>query len=143
MEHEKKALELFHDRCNCAQSVLAASVDEETLSRTQAFGAAALFGGGLCRTGRTCGAVTGALMAIGLKHGPRSSGEPERDRQALYERGQRFLAEFELSHGSLDCRELTGCDLRTPEGQARYREGLHEQLCSKLVADAARMVAEA
>ena len=27
------------------------------------------FGGGMARLGETCGAVSGALMAIGLKHG--------------------------------------------------------------------------
>jgi hypothetical protein len=54
---------------------------------------------------------------------------------------------FRKAHGSILCRELTGCSLDTEAGQRSFKErGLHQNLCTKLVAFAAeeveRMTAE-
>ena len=39
--------------------------------------------------------------------------------------------------------ELTGCDMRTPEGQARFKDcDLHHTLCRKLVASAVELLEE-
>lgn len=63
MSVAEKAVAL-HETCNCAQSVLCAlgaytELDEEAAKRI-----AKCFGQGM-RCGEVCGAVTGALMAIG------------------------------------------------------------------------------
>ena len=74
---------------------------------------ATVFGGGMARTGEVCGAVTGALMCIGIKHGRE---EPEQSDDEAYALTRRFLRGFRDEMGSLQCRELTGMDLSTPEG---------------------------
>ena len=65
---EQKALELFSNAYNCAQSVLGVFCEDGELDRDIALKLANGFGGGL-RCGEVCGAVTGAVMAIGLKCG--------------------------------------------------------------------------
>jgi C_GCAxxG_C_C family probable redox protein len=76
------------------------------------------FAGGMARTGGVCGAVVGALMCIGIKHGRDEVGQPEDKAQAL---SGEFLRAFREEMGSLYCRELTGIDLSTPEGLQAFR----------------------
>ena len=68
MDREKIALENFNQGLNCAQSVFCVFAQEGGLSREKALLVASCFGGGM-RCGEVCGAVTGALMAIGLNFG--------------------------------------------------------------------------
>jgi C_GCAxxG_C_C family probable redox protein len=125
---------------NCAQAVftsLAAGLglDEETAAKV-----ASAFGGGLARTGATCGAVTGAFMAIGLARGssrPEESGLKERS----YEIAREFTRRFTERNGTVLCRELIGCEILTPEGLARARaEGLFDTVCAKVVRDAVEIL---
>jgi C_GCAxxG_C_C family probable redox protein len=74
---------------------------------------ATAFGGGMGGTGAVCGAVAGAAMAIGIKHGREEATEP---RDHAYELFQEFRRRFEGEMGHICCRELTGIDLSTPEG---------------------------
>ena len=76
------------------------------------------FAGGMARTGEVCGAVVGALMCIGIKHGRDEVGQPEDKAQGL---SGEFLRRFRDEMGSIQCRELTGIDLSTPEGLAQFR----------------------
>ncbi len=79
---------------------------------------ATVFGGGMARTGEVCGAVIGALMCIGIKHGRE---EPTQSDAEGYTLTQQFLRRFRDEMGSIQCRELTGMDLSTPDGLQRYR----------------------
>jgi C_GCAxxG_C_C family probable redox protein len=74
---------------------------------------ATAFGGGMGGLGSVCGAVTGALMAIGLVHGRE---EPWQSRDQAYALAQQVYRGFQEEMGSVFCRELTGIDLTTPEG---------------------------
>src|SRR4030042_3090377 len=76
------------------------------------------FAGGMARSGEVCGAVVGALMCIGIKHGRDEVGRPEDKAHGL---AGDFLRAFREEMGSIECRELTGIDLSTPEGLARFR----------------------
>jgi C_GCAxxG_C_C family probable redox protein len=140
MSKVEKAVALF-ENFNCAQSVFAACGAGEGLSEQTCLVVAGPFGGGMGRMGETCGAVTGALMALGVRHGQGMATDPAHARGPLYERAAALAAAFRERHGSLACRELTGCDLRTPEGQAKFSAGdLHHKLCNKLVASAVELV---
>ena len=75
------------------------------------------FAGGMARTGEVCGAVVGALMAIGVKHGRDEVGQSEDVVQSL---SGDLLRAFREEMGSLYCRELTGFDLSTPEGLKQF-----------------------
>ena len=64
LRSENARLNMVESKMNCAQSVLTAFSDELGLDRNTALRLARGFGGGMGRTGKTCGAVTGAYMVI-------------------------------------------------------------------------------
>ncbi|NOY97658.1 MAG: C_GCAxxG_C_C family protein, partial [Chloroflexi bacterium] len=109
------------------------------LSEESAIKIAAAFGGGMARQGEVCGAVSGALMALGLKYGHAS---PE-NRDEVNGIGGTFMRRFEERNGSILCRELLGCAIDTPEGLQQARErGVFAAVCPKAVRVAAQLVAE-
>ena len=67
MSHTDLALSRFSEGFSCSQSVLAAFAPELGLDADAALRVSAAFGGGMGRLGDTCGAVTGALMVLGLR----------------------------------------------------------------------------
>jgi len=134
-------VELFSQDYNCAQSVYAACATGEGLSEARRLALAAPFGGGVARQGEICGALTGALLALGEAEGAAMAADPVAGRNALYERARQMTAAFREAHGAILCRELTGCALDTETGRSSFKErGLHQNLCTKLVAFAAEQV---
>ena len=92
------------------------------------------------RTGLTCGALSGAALAIGLMRGRRTSDD---SRQPSYDAAQHIAVEFVRQMGSGLCRELTGFDLRDPESYKRFREsGVHDKVCVPAVMLASRLAVE-
>jgi C_GCAxxG_C_C family probable redox protein len=142
MSNVDKATSLF-ERFNCAQSVFAACGPDDGLSERMCLILAGPFGGGMGRMGEACGALTGALLALGLRHGQEMATDPAQARGPLYERAAVLATAFRERNGGLTCRELTGCDLRTPEGREAFKtRDLHHTLCRKLVAGAVELVEE-
>ena len=112
------------------------------LERDLALRVAGAFGGGMARMGETCGAVTGALMVIGLKHGM-TQAKDEEARDKTYKLAQELATRFKDRHRSIICRELLGYDLSSPEGRkAAHDKGLFSTLCPELVRDAAEIAEE-
>ena len=86
---------------------------EKDLNPKIAFG----FAGGIGNTGSVCGAVAGAVMAIGLRMGAAETMEEGmRNLRVVQEFRRRFEAEME----TVTCRDLTGADLSTDEGIEQY-----------------------
>jgi C_GCAxxG_C_C family probable redox protein len=132
---------LFREGCSCSQAILTAFADSAGMDRESALRVASGFGGGMARLGRTCGAVTGGIMALGLKHGAEVAGSEEA-KVRFYERVRRFVSEFEAGHGSSECRTLLGVDIGTSEGMSRAREQkLFATQCAGYVRTAAEVLA--
>lgn len=94
----------------------------------------------MARTGETCGAVTGALMVIGLKHAKMRRDDDD-SRELSYALAQEFMDAFRVKNGSLLCRELLGVDVSTPEGMAVVREkNLFATVCPCFVQEAAELL---
>jgi len=90
------------------------------------------FGGGIGRCGSVCGALTGSIIAIGIKYG--TNGPLAKKRSKAYEVAKRLNREFEVQNGSGYCRELTGCDLASPEGVEKARKTkVFEEKCLDIV----------
>jgi C_GCAxxG_C_C family probable redox protein len=135
MSASERASTAFKEGFNCAQAVFATVAPELGLDAETAARAASAFGGGLARTGSTCGAVSGALMAIGLALG---SGRPadKEAKEKAYTLAREFIERFRALHESIVCSELLGCDMGTAEGRERAKGlRLNDSICSKLVAD--------
>jgi len=130
---------LMHEGYNCAQSVLVPHGPALGLDRATCLRLAAPFGGGMGRAGETCGALTGALMVLGLAHGVPSPLSEDKDRG--YAPARQFIERFRQAHGSLLCRDLAGVDLSTPDGLQAFRDrGLHDNLCPRYVRTACRLL---
>ena len=94
----------------------------------------------MARTGETCGAITGSLMVIGLKHA-KTRKDDDDSRELAYALAQELMDAFRERNGSLLCRDLLGVDVSTPEGIAVVREkDLFRTLCPKFVRDAAEII---
>ena len=138
----EQAVKHFEDGYLCSQSVFMAYAEELGIDPQIAARTAAPFGAGIAYMGRTCGAVTGALMVLGVRYG-HDDPEDEEAKERLFEKTHAFLSAFEAEHGALVCRELLGWDLSTKEGLAMARqENLFETACPGFVEDAARLVGE-
>ena len=103
----------FSTGLSCSQAVFASLAPQLGLTEEQALKIASPFGGGLARRGMVCGAVSGALMAVGLKLG---STTPEGKAES-YRIANDFLKQFEERHPSLLCRDLIGYDLSDPDAR--------------------------
>jgi C_GCAxxG_C_C family probable redox protein len=135
------AVSRFADGFNCSQAVLSTYADDLGLDEETALRIAAGFGGGMGRMGETCGAVTGAMMVLGLKFGNTSPSREAKDQ--MYARIREFAERFKTRNGSLACRDLLGCDISTAEGhKAAAERGLFTTVCPKLVRDAAEILEE-
>lgn len=136
------ALDLFHSGYNCAQSVLLAFGDMYGYDRKILEALSQGFGGGMGRMQRTCGAVTGAFMAIGLFADMKiqdDSERQERTRELIRDFHSRFLSEHRYS----ECIELIGYDVNTPEGQEKFSQPERkERICDPCVASAVNILNE-
>ncbi len=140
MSGEEKAVEIFKEEFNCAQAVLAAFSNKYGMNENDAKKIACGFGAGCARQSMTCGAVSGAYMAISLKYG-RTEKEDIAARDNTYEKTQEFTEKFKSLHGSVNCTDLLGCNLGTPEGNATFMEKeFYKKKCLYYVRDACRIL---
>ena len=141
-ENADKAEAMFRSGFNCAQSVLACCGGPRGVPRELAIRLAGPLGGGIGATGKTCGAVTGALMALGLKAVSPDPKDGEA-KQKVYALTREFLRQFRERNGHTDCRDLVGIDLSTPEGRRQFKEAnLTVTICVPLIRSAAEIVEE-
>ncbi len=92
--------------------------------------------------GEVCGALSGAVMALGLKYGRGQPQEPGAAPEA-YAPVQRLYRRFNEEMGSPLCRQLTGFDLSTTEGYQQFRNSeVRLTVCPKAVGTAARVAVE-
>lgn len=128
------AVQKFLAGYNCAQSVLYAFSEDLHLDADMALRLACGFGSGMARKQEVCGALTGGIIAIGLRQG-RGQGQDKTLTEDAYHKVRELLARFEAVHGSCRCRDLLqGCDLNTPEGQQTFgRNDLLHNTCQHCV----------
>jgi C_GCAxxG_C_C family probable redox protein len=140
MGNIEDAVSNFEAGFSCSQSIAAAFGPEMGLERTLALRVAAGLGGGLASSGQTCGAVSGALLIIGLKYG-RIEADDEEAKEKTYRLGGEFLERFGSHAGSTVCRELLGYDVSDPEQKQLAKEKeLFTSVCPRLVRDAAEIL---
>lgn len=136
-----KAVEIFNQGFSCSQAVLVSYCEKFGLDRDTALKISTGFGGGM-HLGQTCGAVTGAIMAIGLKFG-RYRSEDRPAKITTYEYVEKFAQKFKARHGSLACKDLIGCDITTTEGMQHAKDNdLFKTVCVDLVKTATEILDE-
>jgi C_GCAxxG_C_C family probable redox protein len=133
----------FGSGFSCSQSVFSALAERWDIDPGVSLRVAAGFGGGMGRSAKTCGCVTGAIMAIGMAQRSVSPEENRAEKEKTYELVREFMRRFEARHGSTVCAELLGCDISTGDGLAKARqEGLFQSRCPELVRSAVEVFEE-
>ena len=95
------------------------------------------FCSGLARTGGPCGALNGGILGLNLLTGRSKPGAPVDRNYALV---RALIDQFESKFGSTHCKQLTGVDLGTAEGQAKFREKNQIVNCLTYAEEVTRMV---
>ena len=133
----RRSVELFGAGYFCAESVLLA-VAESRGARSEVIPRIAT---GLCsglgRSGGLCGAISGAILALGLAAGRDGPDEPV---DPVYRLVLEVLNGFESRFGGTTCAGLTRCDLATEEGQRRFLETGQRERCAEYVGAATALV---
>jgi len=135
-----KAVNYFKQGFNCCQSILLTFGNSYGITSDTAIKIGSPFGGGMARTGETCGAVTGALMIIGVKYG-KSEHPDEKADKITYEKSRQFLDEFNSANKTVICRDLIHADISTPEGlKMAQDQGIIKDICPAMVKSAAEIL---
>ena len=141
-EIEEKAIHSFYNGMNCAQSVLTAYADHLKFDPEMALSVSAGFGGGIGKMQKTCGAVTGSFMVLGISNSKKHV-ENIDARNATNEMIQKFTVDFTALHGSLDCKALLNCDFKTEVGEKQFKDlNLKKNICSKCISDSIKLIEE-
>lgn len=142
MDAIENAVQMFEEGHSCSQAILASFAPRYDLDRVTALKLAGPFGGGLGRQGLNCGAISGALMVIGL-HGGRTDPEDDETRDRNDALVVEFMDRYRNQHGAIMCNELTGVDMSNPVARAVGKEdGVYDRVCPNLVRFAATLVQE-
>jgi len=142
MKKTDMALASFKSGFTCSSAVFSAFSDELGLDGKTAKKIACGFGAGISKSGNICGAVSGAIMVIGLRYGKTRVGDDAATDQTRLLVSE-FLEEFTQRHGSVNCTELLGYNLgNASEYQNAREKKLFVTKCPELVRDAAAILEE-
>lgn len=128
------ASQYFDEGFNCAESVSLALSRCVNLPCECIPKIATGFGAGM-RTGSICGAVSGAILAFGLKYGRMNPSETER-RDHVNRMVTEFMEKFKREHKTIVCQELLGINPSTEEGKKKYEEENMHKKCKEYVTTA-------
>ncbi len=139
-EASEKAVQCFTDGFSCSQAVLSSCCERFGLDKELAYKVAGAFGGGMGHIDGACGAVTGALMLIGLKYGKYKKEDAE-SKDRTYAAVKRYVDAFKAKYGSIDCTDLIKFDISVQSGLLKAREaGVFKSVCPGLVKESVELV---
>ena len=100
-----EAAATFAGEFACSQAVCSAFAEDFGIEKETALRLSCALGGGMSHTGNACGAVTGALMVIGMKYGMTKAGDREAKKKT-YTVANEFITEFLRRNHSINCTEI-------------------------------------
>lgn len=137
----EKAKELFSLGYNCAQSVSAVFASDYGIAQHEILKMSCGFGGGM-RNSEVCGAVSGAIMVIGMKYGNGTENSSE-TKGICYQKTVEFTNAFHNKNKSIICRELLGLDIFEGDGMEKAKEAnLFQTVCVDMIVDAVNLLEE-
>ena len=139
MNYVDKAESYFNNNFNCCQAVFTTFATELGVDEELALKIATQFGGG-ARKGEMCGAVSGALMVLGLKYGHYHAQDNEEKTRA-YRIAEDFMERFVAEKGTVVCRELLGYDVSKESDKIKIKElDLFKTVCPEMIRCATAIV---
>lgn len=97
------------------------------------------FGAEIGRKELICGALTGAVMVIGMKFG-RTDPKDSVSEVKVYEKCRQFWNRFEKEFGNVNCYSLTGVNFDNPEERQQWLVADGMKKCADIVEKSARML---
>jgi C_GCAxxG_C_C family probable redox protein len=142
MSSSDKAVTLMKNGFLCSQSVFAILGEELGIERKLVLKLATGLGAGIACQGDICGAVSGAILAIGLKHGNHEVSDVD-SRNKIFFLAQELIQRIKSKHGCYTCKGLTGIDFTRPEETKLAQEsGIMEKVCFNVIKDTVLIVEE-
>ena len=139
VNHVEKAEKYYSNNFNCSQAVFTTFATELGIDEELALKIATQFGGG-ARKGEMCGAVSGALMVLGLKYGHCHSDNKE-EKSRAYQISEEFMNRFIAEKRTVVCRELLGYDITKKENMEKIKElNLFKTICPEMIRCATAIV---
>lgn len=136
-EAEKRFIEGYA----CSQAVFSTYCDEYDIDPKIALSLSSGLGGGICM-GKTCGAVTGAILMIGLALGGKNS-ETSEGRRKIKESVIEFTNRFKEFNSTTECKDLLSLDISTPKGmKTAIEKNLFKTVCPKFIKDSSKILEE-
>jgi len=134
MTKADKAKELLLKGYNCAQATFGAFAEDFGLDINVAMTLSAGLGGGIGRLRETCGAVTGATLAVSLAMGSFDLNNPDA-KTRVYREIRKVVEIFEKETGTIVCADMLGVARRGDDEnpQARTAEYYQKRPCADLV----------
>ena len=140
MSKVQRSVEKFQSGKNCSQSIFSTYGPDYGLSQADCMRISSGFGGGM-RKAEVCGAVTGAIMTLGLQLDLED--HTDASKESVNDKVLEFESKFEHQCGSLICRELVGFDISTDQGrQEASSKGAFTSVCPELVRVSAEILEE-
>ncbi len=125
---------------SCSQSMVMGYADQFNLSQDTAARLASGFAGGLAQ-GKTCGAVTGAIMVVGLKYGPKSLKDAY-GKDHCYQVTQEFCHRFKILRKTIECFDILKMNKIDPGNPDTMKNLRGTGLCAHIVTDAQEILDE-
>jgi len=140
MTRADEAVTLFQQGFSCSQAVLAVFAEDFGLDRELAFRISQGFGAGIAYTDDICGAVSGAIIVIGLRYG-RIKADDIEAKEKTYAVIFEFIQEFKKRNSSVTCTGLLGYNLSNMEQVTEVKKGkVVMARCPAFVRDAVEIV---
>ena len=145
---QEKAIRYFCDRpsnfpegrpYNCCESILLALKDHLGVESDIIPKIGTGIGAGVSLNGLLCGTISSVAIAIGIKYGRTNA---EQNPQPIWRMVDKYVAEFKDRFGHVNCRQLTGLDLKTKEGLKEYFEKVHDYACAARIRFAVKKALE-
>ena len=141
MIEESMIREKFIKGYDCSQVVLSYFAERLGITEEMANKVSACFGGGMMH-GDTCGAFTGAIMAVGLKYG-HCEVEHMGQKDIMNAKRAEFLQKFQEKYAVCNCKGLLKHDIsKLEEMQKILDEGLLFDFCPEVVKDSITILKE-
>jgi len=113
---------------NCCESVILALSEYLGINSDLIPKIATVIGAGVSLNGLLCGSVSGVALAIGAKYGRTTK---EESPEPAWKMMDEYITVFKDKFGHLNCRQLTGLNLKTQEGLKEYFTRVHDFECTE------------
>ena len=130
----KRSLKYYNNpeggKLNCCESTLLALCNYMGIENSSIPAIATPFGGGIGGCGRSCGCVTGAAMALGLKFG---RGSADEDKDPATDAVRQLMDKFKEKYNTTDCEDLIGIIMRDVELTDEEKQKQHDDICNGIM----------